>query len=107
MAKARSAPPSAYARRSKQYIASADSAIIAICTLPAWNVAMIAGPAMTNGVSQTVCVPRRSSRRRATSTATRTTNPRLSANQSRRKLQKSGVTRPSRRGTMRNGGGYS
>ena len=80
---------------------------MSICALPAWNVAMIAGPATTYGVSHTACVPSRSSRCRATSTAMATTRPKLSANHSLRKPQKSGVTRPRIRGTSRNGGGYS
>ena len=82
-------------------------AIIAIWTLPAWNVAMVAGPAMTNGVSHSACVPSRWSRRRATATAPMTTTAKFSANHSRRKLQKSGATKAMSRGRSRNVGGYS
>ena len=75
--------------------------------MPACSVPTTAGAASANGVSQTAGVPSRVSSRRPMATRPTATAARFSANQSRRKVQKSGETRPSRRGSGRNVGGYS
>jgi len=66
-----------------------QGAHIARCSVPT-----TAGAASANGVSQTAGVPSRVSSRRPMATRPTATPARFSANQSRRKVQKSGETRP-------------